>query len=158
MRPSRCLFAVLAVLAAAGCTRTANRAQEEAAIRATDSAMVAVLNAHDIDGWLAHFAPDARMMPPGARPVVGIEAIRELITGFMSPEFHVAHHLEGVVVSKGADLAYVWYSYELTFKGPTGAPVTEEGKDISVYTKGTDGSWKLAVDMWSENQSPTPAS
>ncbi len=143
---------VLAVLSFAGCTKTANLAQEEAAIRTVDSAMVAALNAHNIEGWLAHFAPEARMMPPGSPPVVGIPAIRQLITGFMSPEFRVAHHLEGVVVSRSGDLAYVWYSYELTFKGPTGAPVTEKGKDISVYTKGADGSWKLAVDMWSENQ------
>ena len=76
----------------------------------------------------------------------------------MSPEFHVVHHLEGVVVSRGADLAYVWYSYELTFKGPTGTAVTEKGKDISVYRKASDGSWKLAVDMWSENQAPGPPS
>ena len=66
--------------------------------------------------------------------------------------------MEGVMVSKGGDLAYVRYSYDLTFKGPTGSPVTEKGKDISIYEKAADGSWRLAVDMWSENQplSPTP--
>jgi uncharacterized protein (TIGR02246 family) len=157
MRAALSLATILGVVGVAGCAKTPDLAQEEASIRATDSAMVTALNAHDLEGWLAHFAPEARMMPPGSPPVVGIAAIRELITAFMSPQFRVAHHLEGVVVSRSADLAYVWYSYELTFTGPTGAPVTDTGKDVSVYTRGSDGSWKLAVDMWSENQAAEPS-
>ena len=148
----------VAVVTVAGCASPPNSSADEAAIRKVDSEMVATLNAHDIEGWLTFFASDARMMPSGAPPAVGKEAIRDLITAFMSPEFSVAHHLEGVVVSEGRDLAYVWYSYELTFNGPTGTPVAEKGKDISVYKKAPDGSWKLVVDMWSEDQAPSPPS
>jgi uncharacterized protein (TIGR02246 family) len=132
--------------------QTPGLSAEEAAIRRVDGDMVAALNRHNVEAWLAHFASDGRMMPPGSPPVVGKEAIRQLIEGFMCPEFRVVHHLEGVVVSKSADLAYVWYSYELTFKGPTGTVVTERGKDTSVFTKAPGGSWQVAVDMWSENQ------
>ncbi len=69
----------------------------------------------------------------------------------------MAHHLEEVVVSQGGDLAYVSYSYELTYRGPEGAPVTEMGKDISIYKKVADGSWKLAIDMWSTNEPMSPS-
>ena len=132
-------------------------AAEQAAIRQVDSGIVAAGNAHDIDAFLAFLADDARMLPPGAPPVVGKDAIRTLLTQFMSPEFAVAHHLEEVVVSKGGDLAYVSYTYELTFLGPEGAPITETGKDITIYKKAADGAWKLAIDMWSENETNVPS-
>ena len=146
----------VALIALASCTPVpvADTSGDEAAIRAVDASMVATLNAHDVNKWLTYFVADGRLLPPGSPPIVGTEAIRSLITGFISPEFAVAHHLEGVTVSKSGDLAYVWYSYELTFKGPDGKPATEKGKDISIYKKASDGTWKLAVDMWSENQAP----
>lgn len=127
-------------------------AAEEAAVRRADRAIVAAGNAHDIEGLLDVFADDARMLPPNAPPVVGKDAIRELAGALVSPDFQVKHDLDEVVVSRGGDLAYVSYSYELTFTGPEGAPVTETGKDISIYRKNAGGSWKLAIDMWSSNE------
>ena len=144
-----------ASIAISGCASGGRgSAADEAAIRKIDADVVAAGNAHNVDALLSFFAPDARMLPPGAPPVVGKEAIRSLMVGFLSPEFHVAHDLESVVVSQGGDLAYVSYTYALTFKGPGGTPVTEKGKDISIYTKGPDGSWKLAVDIWNESEPP----
>ena len=144
---------VMILIAAPGCTSNAtNLAEDETAIRQIDSAIVAAGNAHDIDAFLDILADDARMLPPGAPPVVGKEAIRDVVTAMMSPEFAVAHDLGEVVVSKGGDLAYVSYSYELTYMGPEGTPVTETGKDISIYKKVADGSWQLAIDMWSTNE------
>jgi uncharacterized protein (TIGR02246 family) len=149
---------VVILIAAAGCTSSApNLAEDEAAIRQIDSAIVAAGNAHDIDAALAFFADDARMLPPGAPPLIGKEAIRDVFAALMSPEFAVAHRLEEVVVSQGGDLAYVSYSYELTYRGPEGTPVTETGKDISIYKKVADGSWKLAIDMWSTNEPMSPS-
>ncbi len=149
---------VVLLIAVAGCSSNeADVAADEAAIRQVDRDMVAAGNAHDIDAWLAFIADDARMLPPGAPPVVGKDAIRDLVNAFMSAGVVVTHNLEDVVVSKGGDLAYVSYSYELTFTGPEGTPVTETGKDISIYKKDADGSWKLAIDMWSENETHSPS-
>ena len=157
MRISTAPLAIVLV-AVAGCTsNAANLAEDEAAIRTIDSAIVAAGNAHDIDAFLEILADDARMLPPGAPPVVGKAAIRDVVIAMMSPEFAVAHHLEEIAVSKGGDLAYVSYSYELTYMGPQGTPVTETGKDISIYKKVADGSWKLAIDMWSTNEPMLPS-
>ena len=121
-------------------------AADAVAIRKVDAEMVSALNARDVDRWLTFFASDAKMLPPDAPAVVGKEAIRKMIAEYLAAAgFAVAHHLESVVVSKGGDLAYVSYSYDM------GNPVTETGKDISLYRKESDGSWKLIIDMWSEN-------
>lgn len=156
MRIVTCLLATLLIIVA-GCTSNdVDVAADEAAIRQVDHDMVAAGNAHDIDAWLAFVADDARMMPPGAPPIIGKDAIRDLVNEFMSAGVEVTHNLEDVVVSRGGDLAYVSYSYELTYTGPEGTPVTETGKDISIYKKDADGSWKLAIDMWSENETHSP--
>ncbi len=134
-------------------------AVDEAAIRRVDAGLVAALNTRDVDRWLSFFAPDAKMMPPGALPIEGKEAIRNFIGELLTlPDFFVAHHLQSVEVSRCGDLAWVSYSYELTVKDPSGKPVTEKGKDISIYRKQSDRSWKVVVDMWSGNQPSTSSS
>ena len=132
---------------------------DEAMVRRVDSELVEALNARDVDRWLSSFAPDARIMPPGAPPIEGKEAIRSFVGELLAiPSFFVAHHLESVNVSQSGDLAWVSYSYELTVKDPDGNPITDKGKDISIYRKQWDGSWKLVVDMWSANQQSHSAS
>jgi uncharacterized protein (TIGR02246 family) len=125
-------------------------AAEEDAIQAVDAELVAALNARDIDRWLRCFAADARMMPPGAPPVAGKEAIREFIAELLTiPNFSVARHLETVEVSRSGDLAWVSYSYELTIRDDSGHPFVDRGKDVTVYRK-ADGdacrwSWTCGV-------------
>ncbi len=153
MRSMSFLLAAAVLMVGAGSVRAQDIAADEVAIRLADTEMVAALNARNVDRWLTFFASDAKMMPPCAPAVVGKDAIRKLISEYVAtPGFSVAHHLESVVVSKGGDLAYVSYSYELTVKDTAGKPVAEIGKDISLYRKEPAGSWKLIIDMWSENQ------
>jgi ketosteroid isomerase-like protein len=150
------LASILVGCLASGCAPSADPAAEQAAIRAIDSQMVAALNARDLDTWIGFLAEDARMMPPSAPPVEGKAAIRELAAGLLSlPDFSVTHHPpDRIVVSQSGDLAYISYAYELTVPGSEGASITEKGKDISIFQKQPDGSWKLVVDIWSPNQTP----
>ena len=122
---------------------------DENAIRGVDANMVAALNARDVDRWLSNFADDGAMWPHCAPRVVGKEAIRQYIGGYVTlPTFAVAHYLETVVVANSGDLAYVTYTYEM------GNPVAETGKDLTVYRKDGDGSWKVVIDMWSTDSAP----
>jgi ketosteroid isomerase-like protein len=124
---------------------------EEAAIRRADTELVAAANAHDVDRWMKCFAPEAKMMPPNEPPIVGAEAIRKVAVEMMAiPEFAVVHRLEKVEVSRSGDMGWVSYSFELTVRDANGRPVTQKGKDISLYRKASDGSWKVIVDIWSE--------
>lgn len=137
---------------------SAQLATEQEAIRAVDAELVGALNARDIERWLQCFAADARMMPPGAPPVSGKEAIRKFIAELLTiPDFSVAHHLDTIEVSRCGDLAWVSYSYELTIRDASGSPFIDKGKDVTVYRKADGGSWQVVVDMWSDN-APVPKS
>jgi len=39
-------------------------------------------------------------------------------------------------------------TYELSFDGPGGVRIVDNGKYMTVWKKGTDGSWKVAADMF----------
>ena len=127
----------------------------EAEIRRTDADLVAAANAHDLERWLAFFEPDARLLPPGAPPISGLDAIRRFATTVMqTPGFAVVHNLESVEVARDGQSAWVAYSFALTVRDETGNPVTEKGKDTTLYRKGTDGRWRVLVDAWGKH---TPA-
>ncbi len=148
-------FPILAVLVAfaAGCARAVDIEAEKAAIRTVDAQMVAAINASDLDRWLGFLTDDAILMPANAPAVVGKEAIREFVSALMaSAELTVSHDLSKVEVSRSGDLAYVSYAYEIVLTPPEGQAVTDRGKDISVFKKQLDGSWKVVIDIWNSDQ------
>ena len=144
MTPARIVVTCCALVLLCSTFPARASSADEQEIRRIDSELVATLNAREIDKWLSYFADDGEMWPPSAPCVVGKDAIRKMIEGYAAtPTFAVAHHLESVVVAQSGDLAYVTYTYEM------GNPVAERGKDVSIYRKEPDGSWKLIIDMWS---------
>ena len=139
----------------ASCAPRIDLAAERAAIQTVDSQMVSALNGRDLERWLSFLADDASMLPPNAPAVTGKSAIRTLLSELMAiPNFEVAHHPGTVEISRSGDLAYVHYSYELTIKASAGEAVMQRGKDVSVFKKQSDGSWKLLIDMWSSDEPP----
>jgi ketosteroid isomerase-like protein len=42
-------------------------------------------------------------------------------------------------------------TYEATWTGPDGKPVTETGKYLCTWQKQPDGSWKAVHDMWNSD-------
>lgn len=151
MQETLALLKLLALLPLVGSARPVSPTADEAAIREVDSQMMSALNARDLERWLSYLADNATIMPPNEPAVVGRVAIRKLSSGLLAlPSFAVAHQPGTLEVSRSGDLAYITYSYEFVVKDSQGKPVTEKGKDVSIYKK-VDGSWKLLIDMWSPN-------
>lgn len=147
--PVRLIVCGCALLLCAGFLQANEFDSDENAIRRVDADMVAALNARDVDRWLSNFGDDSAMWPHCAPRVVGKEAIRQYIGGYVKlPTIAVAHHIETVVVANSGDLAYLTYNYEM------GDPVAERGKDLTLYRKDSDGSWKVVIDMWSTDAPP----
>lgn len=135
------------------CSRRIDLAAERTAIHTVDSLMVAAANARDLERWLSFLSDSASMLGPEAPPIVGKAAIRALVSQMMTaPGFSVIHRVSALEVSESADLAYERYAYELTAGG-----VTERGKDLTIFKKQPDGSWKLLFDSWSSDAPPAPA-
>jgi ketosteroid isomerase-like protein len=125
---------------------------EQAAIRRTDSAFVAAVNAADVDGVVKQYAADAALLPPNLPTQRGQQAVKAFWGGFLDV-YTVRFEIGSDTIEGRGDLAYNVGHYRFTaVPKAKGAPgVADEGKFVEVLKKQPDGSWKYVVDMYSSN-------
>ncbi|MFI5177238.1 MAG: YybH family protein [Vicinamibacterales bacterium] len=132
-------------------------AQDEAAIRALETAWSSALAAKDVDKFVAYYAPDAVVLPPNGPMESTPAGIRKALGDFMAlPGLAMTFRPSAVGVAKGGDVAYTYGTYDLSMTGPDGKPMQDKGKYVTVYKKQADGSWKAAVDTFNSDLPAAP--
>lgn len=102
----------------------------------------------DTDAVVALYAEDGRMMPPNETDVIGLAAIREQVMGFTSlDDFQFSAGSPTVVLSAGGQMGYSVAEIDLSWT-VDGEAFTERLRDVHIWTRADNGSWKLAVDAW----------
>jgi len=150
------IFVVVLLSNATGQQSSGTRATAEAAIRAADAAGLKAAQAKDVAGATANYADDASWLPPHAPIVQGKEAIRSAWAQLLTtPGLKIDWQITKVDVSRAGDMAYTLYKYEMTMSGPNGALATDKGKDMSVWVKQSDGTWKMVADTFNSDM-PLP--
>jgi len=111
----------------------------------------------DVELILSFWSDDASVLPPGAPPIVGKEAIREFVTGALNtPGFSVAWKTTHVTVSASGDTAYCVGPNRMTAPAPDGMLATAYGKAVTVWRK-DPGGWKCVIDIWNDDPSAAAA-
>jgi ketosteroid isomerase-like protein len=102
------------------------------------------------------YLDDAIMLPPNAPMSVGKEAIRTASAeaGIGSPGFSVSWAPTKIEVAESGELAYAIGTNRGTVPGPCGTPIPMQGKYIEIWKKDSDGTWKIAADMFSSDLRP----
>jgi ketosteroid isomerase-like protein len=127
---------------------------ERAALLRTDAEFSDAAQRMPIGEAFARYADaNATMLPAGAEPVTGLDAIRGQFAD-APPGTSLAWKPFAAEVSRCADLGYTLGRYEYRAPGPDGKTAVRHGKYCSVWKKQRDGSWKWIVDVG--NASPEP--
>jgi ketosteroid isomerase-like protein len=148
------LILALSVWCCSGCRQDAvdTRVQDERAIREADAATLEAAQAKDVDGAVANHADDASWLPPNAPMVNGKGAIkagwRKLLG---SPGFNIDWQIDKLEIGRAGDLAYTIYTYELALEGANGKPISDHGKDMAVWKKQPDSTWKMVADTFNSD-------
>jgi uncharacterized protein (TIGR02246 family) len=122
---------------------------DAAAIRALLDRWQQAVRAKDWAGVAATFTDDAAFMPPNAPAIQGRTAIEAWMKAFPP--------MSDITVTPGdvdgrADVAYDRGTYALTFASPAkGQPAGDKGKYVVVCRKQADGSWLIAIDIFSSD-------
>ena len=138
------------------------RAKDERAIRDADAATLKAAQANDVNGVVANYADDADWLPPNASIVHGKTAIKAAWAKLISNSgFTIDWQINQLEVSRAGDLAYTIYTYQMTLDGANGKPITDQGKDMAVWKKQSDGAWKMVADTFNsdlavKSQAKTP--
>ncbi len=108
----------------------------------------------DVEGLLGWYAEGGAMMPPNGPDVVGLDGIRGFLESFTTlANFQFQSATPTVAVSADGSMGYSIATLTLSWEEENGEVVSENLRDVHIWTKGADGTWKLVVDIWS---SPDP--
>jgi len=124
--------------------------------RSIDSSLTkfaAAITTGDTAGMLSIYTDDAVVMPQGMPVVSGRAAVSQYNAGMFSM-FTVSNAsfstTDLIVVG---DYAIESGIYRMTMKPKTGPAMPDTGKYISVWRRQSDGSWKMAKDIFNSDLS-----
>jgi len=120
-------------------------------LRSAVNQWMSLFNAHDIDGLMSLYDPEATYAPHTSGRKGNLAAIREsFIADFaISP---IVKFEEEVVVA-GESLGYVTGHFSMRAKNPQDqSEIQDFGRVVVIFRKSADGEWKLLFDM--DNRSP----
>ncbi len=104
--------------------------------------------AADAERVMSFYAADGAMMPPNEPDAAGTTAVQAQVDGFTSLQDFQFHAEEPtIVLSAGGEMGYSVATVHLSWTAD-GETVTEQLRDVHIWTRDEGGSWKLAVDVW----------
>ena len=124
-------------------------AAETEALRAETLGYNIAVEALDAAGMAAYYADDSRSMPPNEATLVGPADMQAFLEELSTIEgFAVTIDPPEVVVGAGGDVGYTVGNLQITAPGPDGEFTTTNERDVHIWRKQADGTWKLVIDIW----------
>ena len=147
------------IVAVLGCTTpqppgvpTDTRAADAATVQKLDEDWARAAQTKQVPAWVAFYADDAVVLPPGEGPATTKEAISRAIARlFALRDLTLNWAPSKVEVARSGDLAYVRGTYQDAFRTAKGKRVEEHGKYVEIWRRQPDGSWKCIVDTWNSD-------
>lgn len=155
---SSVIFLMILLFAGASAPAQKKRMGAEEAIRAADQNWLKVFAAKDLSRSVAFCTNDGSVFAPNAPIATGHEAIGKLFAGFFAlPDLKISWKPSRVQVANSGELGYSSGAYQMDFNDPSGKPIADKGKYVTVWKKQKDGSWKVLLDIFnSDLQAPAP--
>ena len=101
------------------------------------------------DSVASFYAADAIAYPPDMPAAVGRAAARDVwAAGFADSTYTLSWTTSVARAAKSGDIGFTAGTYQESYRGADGNPVTKTGKYLCVWAKQADGSWKATNDMW----------
>jgi ketosteroid isomerase-like protein len=143
------LAALAVLLMASGCQRGtddggADRAADEAAVRALLGGIVDDFNAGRIEAMLGRYQDDVVVSAPGAPDIAGKEAWRQALATSLPPGMPMKLRFDTAELEIAGDLAYERGTYAIEIGDPanTAQLMTIPGRHIHIFRRQPDGTWK----------------
>jgi ketosteroid isomerase-like protein len=153
------LSAVLVLFGCTSATPPDTQAADEAAIRRLDADWVKAAQSKQVDAWVAFYSGDAVVLPPNDKVATSKDSIRKAVGELLGlPGLAITWQPSKVEVARSGDLAYLYGAYEVSWNESDGKRTTDRGKNVEIWKKQPDGSWKCIVDTWNSDLPAVPSS
>jgi ketosteroid isomerase-like protein len=67
------------------------------------------------------------------------------------PGLRIDWNITKLDISREGDFAYTLYAYQMGMPGSDGKPVMDQGKDMAVWKKQSNGQWKIEADTFNSD-------
>jgi ketosteroid isomerase-like protein len=146
------LIALAIAFAGVGCASTDHIEQDRKALLERDRAWSQ--SPPNVDQMVSFFAPDGSFLPTYMPAATGADAIRKSAAQiFAYPGFTLHWTATKADVAASGDLGYTQGTYQVSFQGPGGAPMSENGKYVTVWKK-LDKQWWVVADIFNPDMPP----
>lgn len=149
---NRSFIGVTALLLSIACAPAAapvDTAALAAHLTQLDDAWSAAAATRNADSVASFYAADAVAYPPNMPVAVGQAAARDVWAGgFADSTYAISWKTTTARVAASGDMGFTAGTYQESYRGADGNPVTMTGKYLCVWAKQADGSWKATNDMW----------
>ena len=122
----------------------------EAAVRRVTQEWVLACNTRHLDDLLELYSSDAMVLRSNYPPIRGAAAVREFFFGALDAGLGEVE-VEPLRVDIVGDLAYEAGRCKALIPSSTGKRREERGKYLWVFSRQTNGEWKLTADCWSSD-------
>lgn len=135
-------------VAQAGAPGKADKAADEAALRAIYQKMSGQIMSGDTAAFGALFADEGVELMPGMPPAQGSGAVnKELMSALASMKnLSISMGDLAVTVADAGDLAVVKAPYHMTYTDPKGKKAEDHGSSMTVFKK-VNGQWRILYDL-----------
>ena len=141
-----CLWVALALACAPVNEEDVGLAELEQAIET----FYASIESGDKNRHAEMFTDGAMMMPDDGAIIRGKESIGEVVRSGEGWVFRI-RNLERAELDLSGDIAYTVNEYEYTWHQVGDEPTWHPTKNIHIWRRQPDGTWKLHVDIWNGN-------
>ena len=114
------------------------------------------INTGDLDNLLSLWDDNAISMVPDNAPIIGKDNIRKSFEAQFEP-FNLNSVIYGNIrIEVDSDMALGSSNYILELTPKEGGPTIRiDGKQVSIFKRQTDGSWKIYINISNNNAPPT---
>ena len=111
----------------------------------------------DVELYLSRFTEDVVAMPPGIPPSIGIAQLRAAVEGLCGAyDLELPYTVQEVEVSGDWAFARSTFVYSMTPK-EGGETATFIGKELDIFKRQADGSWKRYIECYNFDAPPPAA-
>jgi len=111
----------------------------------------------DPERIVSYFTDDVLFITPGQQTLEGKAAVRAFVDASLKmPGFKIHWVSEKPVFSPDGKVAYMRGTSEITLPGPSGTTTTSRTRGITIWRLDSDGQWRCAVDISTEQPPAAP--
>ena len=97
------------------------------------------------------FTENAMMMPNNGSIIRGKASVGEVVRSGEGWVFRI-RNLTRLELDLSGDIAYTVNEYEYTWHAEGDEPIWHPTKNIHIWRRQSDGSWRLHVDIWNSSE------